>query len=77
MFHVGEITIDDRGQAVILPPEFSFPTDVKEVSIRRDAATGDVILSLNPLPATWDSFLSPEERNQGFHDRDPFAGWEE
>lgn len=62
-------------QAVRLPAEFRFEGD--SVYIRRDPATGDVILStqsrhyesftavreqLGPVP---DDFLSPEERGQG------------
>jgi antitoxin VapB len=42
-----------RSQAVRLPLEYRF--DEKEVYIRRDAATGDVILSRRP--DSWESFL--------------------
>jgi antitoxin VapB len=71
---------------VRLPAAYRF--DTKEVFIRRDPETGDVILSRRP--ATWDgffaalkgvdvpaSFLSQEERHQGSRERDPFAGWTE
>ena len=67
------ITIGDE-QAVLLPDEYRFET--WEVSIRRDAVTGDAILS--SLPSDWEGlfkalgaadfpedFLSPEERAQG------------
>ena len=40
-----------RSQAVRLPAEFRFTT--AEVYIRRDATTGDVILSQQPPPRTW------------------------
>jgi antitoxin VapB len=63
-----------RSQAVRIPAEFRFQT--KEVYIRRDDKTGDVILSRKP--ADWDElfakldaagvpddFLTPEDRNQG------------
>ena len=75
-----------RSQAVRLPAAFRF--EGEEVFIRRDDATGNVILSARPT--TWDGFfealkgvkipddfLSPEERNQPPADRDPFEGWEE
>ncbi|HKT15280.1 MAG TPA: type II toxin-antitoxin system VapB family antitoxin [Allosphingosinicella sp.] len=73
-----------RSQAVRLPIEFRF--EGTEVFIRRDAATGDVILS--PRPDSWDGlfalystsdvpsdFMGPADRNQPRHDRDPFEGW--
>ncbi|VVE86066.1 antitoxin [Pandoraea sputorum] len=70
-----------RSQAVRLPLEYRF--DEKEVYIRRDAVTGDVILSRRPdswegffaLDATTDvpaDFMSEADRNQGEHGRDPF-----
>ena len=43
-----------RSQAVRLPAEFRFEGD--EVFIRRDEATGDVILSKRP--ANWDDFFA-------------------
>ena len=69
-----------RSQAVRLPAAFRF--EGAEVFIRRDDATGDVILSRRPedwsdflkllgegaVPA---GFLSAEERDQGDEDRDP------
>ena len=75
-----------RSQAVRLPAEFRF--DGKEVFIRRDSVTGDVILSQRPLD--WESFfalaaeiqvpedfLDERERAQEFTSRDPFEGWQE
>jgi antitoxin VapB len=63
-----------RSQAVRIPAEFRFSS--KEVFIRRDEKTGDVILSRKPVD--WDElfakldaagvpddFLTPEDRNQG------------
>jgi antitoxin VapB len=75
-----------RSQAVRLPAAYRF--DGEEVYIRRDPATGDVILSTKPrsfdrffaalagaeIP---DDFLSPGERRQEGAERDPFEGWEE
>ncbi len=71
-----------RSQAVRLPFEFRF--DCAEVFIRRDAATGDIVLSKRPdswdglfaLDATTDvpaDFMSPDDRAQGRPGRDPFA----
>ena len=75
-----------RSQAVRLPAAFRF--EGKEVFIRKDAVTGDVILSGKPQDWTSflesleglvvpDEFLSPEQRDQGDQDRDPFEGWVE
>jgi antitoxin VapB len=75
-----------RSQAVRLPAAYRF--EGEEVYIRRDPATGDVILSTKPrsfdrffavlakaeIP---DDFLSPGERRQEGTERDPFEGWEE
>lgn len=86
MSQVAKLFINGRSQAVRLPREFRF--DTKEVYVRRDPATGNVILSAKP--DNWDGFLdainglevedhflSPTERSQGVHDRDPFEGWKE
>lgn len=86
MSHVAKLFINGRSQAVRLPAAFRF--DTKEVFIRQDPETGDVILSRKP--ATWDNFfnalgaagvptdfLSTQERDQDTHARDPFAGWRE
>lgn len=87
MEKTAKIFMNGRSQAVRLPAEFRF--DTKVVYIRKDPATGEVILS--PKPTTWDGFfeararanfpddfLSPEDRDQGeLEFRDPFEGWEE
>jgi len=75
-----------RSQAVRLPVEFRF--EGKEVFVRRDPKTGDVILSRKP--DSWDGlfelygkdhvpedFMSTADRNQSSNDRDPFEGWTE
>ncbi|PIP01129.1 Virulence-associated protein [uncultured Pleomorphomonas sp.] len=75
-----------RSQAVRLPAEFRF--EGKEVFVRRDPATGDVILSYKP--DSWDGlfelygkdqvpedFMGAADRNQNSQDRDPFEGWQE
>jgi antitoxin VapB len=81
MSRVAKLFTNGRSQAVRLPAAYRFET--KEVFIRRDPETGDVILSRKP--ATWDDFfvalegagapsdfLDKKERNQGRQDRDPF-----
>ena len=81
-----KIFLNGRSQAVRLPMEFRFEAD--EVYIRRDASTGDVILSTRP-GGDWQSFMELREqlgplpadflvrREQGQEQRDPFEGWEE
>lgn len=86
MSQVAKLFINGRSQAVRLPVAFRF--NAKEVFVRQDPETGDVILSRRP--ATWDGFfaalkdvkvpadfLGKRERKQGKQDRDPFAGWSE
>jgi antitoxin VapB len=86
MSQVAKLFTNGRSQAVRLPAAFRF--DTKEVFIRQDPATGDVILSRKP--ATWDDFftalegadgphdfLDAVERDQGGQNRDPFDGWTE
>ena len=81
MSHVAKLFTNGGSQAVRLPAVYRF--DAKEVFIRTDTETGDVILSAKPT--TWDSFfaalhaapLSPDfmdakERNQEQSERDPF-----
>lgn len=82
MGQTAKIFANGRSQAVRLPAAFRF--DVDEVFIRRDEATGDVILSRRP--PDWGSFLAAvrvadappdflgsEERAQPTQQRDPFA----
>lgn len=86
MSQVAKLFTNGRSQAVRLPAAYRFET--KEVFIRRNPETGDIILSRKP--ATWDDFfaalqgadvpadfLDEKERNRGMQDRDPFGGWEE
>jgi antitoxin VapB len=71
-----------RSQAVRLPMEFRF--EGKEVYVRRDPATGDVILS--GKPDSWDGlfalhgeadvpddFMGPSDRARQDGGRDPFG----
>ena len=86
MAQTAKLFTNGRSQAVRLPAAYRF--DTKEVFIRQDPLTGDVILSRKPT--TWDGFftalqaanvpqdfLSEAERAQGSHDRDPLEGWRE
>ncbi len=86
MDQTAKLFINGRSQAVRLPAAFRF--DVKEVFIRQDAETGDVILSRRP--ADWggffaalraaevpQDFLDANDRAQGVQERDPFEGWRE
>jgi antitoxin VapB len=93
MQQVAKLFNNGNSQAVRLPLMYRFDTSaVKEVFIRQDARTGDVILSRKPT--TWDGFfealkgapvpadfLSPTERHAAGalfgHSRDPFAEWKE
>jgi antitoxin VapB len=83
-----KLFINGRSQAVRLPAAHRF--EAKEVFIRQDAESGDVILSRRPT--TWDDFfaaaqracaelptdfLSAKGREQGAQNRDPFDGWQE
>lgn len=83
MSQTAKIFTTGRSQAVRLPLEFRF--EEREVFIRRDTATGDVILSRRP--PSWDGFLEllagaevPEDflteadRQQDEPGSDPFAG---
>ena len=52
---VAKLFMNGSSQAVRLPAEFRFAND--EVYIKRDEATGDVVLSTRPGVNTWDDFF--------------------
>lgn len=54
MQHVAKLFMNGRSQAVRLPVRFRF--DCKEVFIRKDPKTGDIILSQKPKD--WSAFLA-------------------
>ena len=58
MTQTAKIFTNGRSQAVRLPAAFRF--DTKEVFIRQDPTTGDVILSRKP--ASWDGFFAALRR---------------
>jgi len=79
-----KIVLHGRSQAVRLPSGYRFAE--KEVYIRKDPQTGDVILSRKP--DSWDGFfqllkqadvppdfLAPDSRDQGEPTHAPFADW--
>ncbi|MCO6547530.1 MAG: AbrB/MazE/SpoVT family DNA-binding domain-containing protein [Gilliamella sp.] len=87
MAQTAKIFMSGRSQAVRLPAEFRF--DTKEVFIKKDPITGDIILSKksndwselltliaesNATGDVPDDFLSPEDRDQGIQERDPLEG---
>ncbi len=53
MRHTAKLFMNGRSQAVRLPAVFRF--DCKEVFIRKDPVTGDIILSRKP--GSWDDFF--------------------
>lgn len=58
MNQTAKVFQNGRSQAVRLPAEFRF--DTKEVFVRRDPVTGDVILSRRP--ADWEGFFQLVEQ---------------
>jgi antitoxin VapB len=86
MSQVAKLFVNGRSQAVRLPAAYRF--DTKEVFIRQDEETGDVILSRKPsdwsdffaalseaaVPA---DFLGEKDRSLPSDARDPFEGWRE
>jgi antitoxin VapB len=83
MGQTAKIFMNGRSQAIRLPATFRFQE--KEVFIRQDVVTGDLILSRKP--ENWDGFflalkdadiptdfLSPEDRKQILQNRDPLDG---
>ena len=86
MSQVAKLFNNGRSQAVRLPAAYRFAA--KEVFIRQDPVTSDIILSRKP--ATWDGFfdavraldapadfLDAKEREHAGDNRDPFEGWVE
>lgn len=65
------IFINGGSQAVRLPAQFRFE-NASEVYIRRDAVTGDVVLSMQAPHSPWTRFFSV--RDQVGPVEDPLAG---
>jgi antitoxin VapB len=79
-----KLFVNGGSQAVRLPAEFRFE-DSDEVYVRRDAVTGDVILSAKPARGGWadffsfrdeapvpDDFMAERPLNEPLRPRDPF-----
>ena len=86
MTHVAKLFMNGRSKAVRLPA--SYKIDCKEMYMRQDPATGDVILSRKP--PNWDrfnalvkdlvvpdDFLEINREVDEPYDRDPFRSWPE
>ena len=87
MAHIAKVFTQGRSQAVRLPAEYRFKS--KEVYIRRNEDTGEVVLS--EKPDSWDIFFDalkslevpkdflrvPRGGEQPEKVRDPFEGWVE
>lgn len=82
--HTARVFNNGNSQAVRLPKQFRF--DASEVFIRKDAATGDVVLSTRPAHGAWggffamraktrlpDDFLAGRPLNTMEAQRDPFS----
>ena len=82
--HTARIFNNGNSQAVRLPKQFRF--DASEVFIRKDATTGDIVLSTRPASGTWAEFfalraktrmpadfLNERPLNKVEQGRDPFA----
>ena len=78
------VFINGNSQAVRLPKDFRLKAS--QVFIRRDAATGDIVLSSRPTPGRWaeffalraqtrvpGDFLADRPLNEAKPGRDPFA----
>ena len=86
MSEVANLFTDEGGQVIRLPE--AFRSKGKEVLLRKDPKTGDVIVS--PKPGNWDGFFTLLKENDRVNDfldtnepdvqqqeRDPFEGWSE
>ena len=82
--HIARIFNNGNSQAVRLPKQFR--VDATEVFIRKDAATGDIVLSTRPAEGGWAEFFALRDKtrlpkdfmnarpmNVALAARDPFA----
>ena len=58
-----KLFVNGGSQAVRLPAEFRFD-GAEEVYVRRDAVTGDVILSAKPTSNAWSDFFAFRDQAQ-------------
>lgn len=71
MTRMAKVFTNGGSQAVRLPAEFRFD-DVQQVYIRRDAVTGDVVLSARPPRSAWQQFFAVRDAAPPVED--PLAG---
>lgn len=62
-----KLFVNGGSQAVRLPADFRFE-GLKEVYIRRDSASGEVVLSPKPLGNTWSDFFALRDQAGVPHD---------
>ena len=60
--HTARIFNNGNSQAVRLPKQFRF--DATEVFIRKDAATGDIVLSTRPTEGGWAEFFGLRDKTR-------------
>ncbi|WP_419656513.1 putative transcriptional regulator/antitoxin [Desulfosarcina variabilis str. Montpellier] len=60
MRHIAKLFMNGRSQAVRLPSAFRF--DCKEVFIRKDPVSGDIVLSRKP--ESWNDFFELADTNE-------------
>ena len=60
--HTARIFNNGNSQAVRLPKQFR--VDATEVFIRKDAATGDIVLSMRPTEGGWSEFFALRDKTR-------------
>ncbi len=60
--HTARIFNNGNSQAVRLPKQFR--VDATEVFIRKDAATGDIVLSTRPAEGVWAEFFALRDKTR-------------
>ena len=60
--HTARIFTNGNSQAVRLPKQFR--VDATEVFIRKDAATGDIVLSTRPTEGGWAEFFALRDKTR-------------
>lgn len=60
--HTARIFTNGNSQAVRLPKQFRIAAS--EVFIRKDAGTGDIVLSIRPAEGEWAAFFALRDKTQ-------------
>lgn len=66
MTQTARVFTNGNSQAVRLPKEFRLPSG--PVFIRKDVATGDIVISTRPASGSWADFLALRARTHGAGD---------